>query len=125
VCVDGAAGPGPAGVAAVDEDKPAQPSSNTVAVKLRIAALFVTKVARIISEVHYPESVVRKKMTEYCMPPVAARLTGFWVSLFEQESSGAAALGEISARTICRLDLGGRWQPSLCSGKTSPWPRAD
>ena len=66
VCVDGAAGPGSAGVAAVDEDRPAQPSSNTVAVKVRIAALFVTKVARIISEVHCPESVVRKKMIEHC-----------------------------------------------------------
>jgi len=114
MCVDGTAGPGPAGAAAVDEDKPAQPSSNRVAVKLRIAALFVTKVARIISEVHCPESIVRKKMIEHCNASVVVRLTGFWVSLFEQESSATAAFGETSARTTCGLDRGGRWLPSLC-----------
>lgn len=48
MCVDGDAVPGPVGVAVVDEDQLPQPSSNTVAVKLRIAALLVTKVARII-----------------------------------------------------------------------------
>ena len=63
MCVEGVVAPGPVGVALVDEDQPPQPSSNTIAAKLRIAALLVTEVARIICEVRLLEGTI-----QHCKP---------------------------------------------------------
>src|SRR5271168_401973 len=59
VCVACAVVPGPVGVSVVDEDQPPQPSSNTVAAKLRIAALLVTRVAGVIRGVRPPEETIQ------------------------------------------------------------------
>ncbi len=58
MCIDCVEVPGSVGVSVVDEDQPPQPSSNTVAAKLRIVALLVTKVAWVICEVRPLEETI-------------------------------------------------------------------
>ena len=58
MCIDSAVVPGPVDVALADEDQPPQPRSNTVAVRLRIAELLLTKVAGVICEVRKRQSSI-------------------------------------------------------------------
>ena len=65
MCADVAGPPVPVGVLAADVDQPPQPICNTVAARLKIAALVVTKVARFICEVRRPGG----EIVQHCKPP--------------------------------------------------------